>query len=234
MELDWLLRRNIDLEYQKYKLMAYFQQVDQSFSSIKVFPYFPELIRQHRQLTQLHQKLDQFTDQIPKQLSGIDWKENKLKFTPTSNESKEEIEVVDAILEFSLPRFDAYIKEGTGIMETVEEGMKLYPIGITPLQLNEGYLLLKPSTQRETRVYEYSIGIFTSPELEYTRVKTQYITSYTWSVSNTFQSIKSKIIRYRPKLPNPATYAIEYTVQAPEKETLLPVAKKILIEALTS
>ena len=229
MELDWLLRKHIDFEYQKYKLLAYFQKVDESYTATKVFPFFPQLLKRQSQLSGLRASLNGLAHFFPKKLKGISLEakklnyESELSFTP-------EIAVVDSLVEFCIPRFEAYIDEGNQIMETVKEAMVLYPIGITPLYTQEGYLFLKQSSKPETKIYEYSLGVIRSPHLEFTRVKTNYVTTCTWSVANSFESIKSDIIRNRPAMPNPATYAIEYSTTVPEKETLLPVAKKVLVE----
>ncbi|HVZ24689.1 MAG TPA: hypothetical protein VG842_01455, partial [Sediminibacterium sp.] len=50
---------------------------------------------------------------------------------------------------------------------------------------------------------------------------------------NSYQSIKSELIRNRSDLPNPAVYAVETELTMPMEETLLPVAKRSLVRYIT-
>ena len=51
--------------------------------------------------------------------------------------------------------------------------------------------------------------------------------------ANTFENIKTELVRSRTQLPNPATYAIEVNVPLPVEETLLPVAKRSLVRYIS-
>jgi hypothetical protein len=50
---------------------------------------------------------------------------------------------------------------------------------------------------------------------------------------NTYESIKTELIRHRNTLPNPAVYAIESGLTYPIEETLLPIAKRSLVRYIT-
>jgi hypothetical protein len=65
---------------------------------------------------------------------------------------------------------------------------------------------------------------------KYRGIYTSYICSYQKTLGNTFENIKSDLIRYHKKLPNPATYLIEAELQLPLEETLLPMAKRTLVK----
>jgi hypothetical protein len=49
---------------------------------------------------------------------------------------------------------------------------------------------------------------------------------------NTYENIKSELIRHRTMLPNPAVYGIETDLRFPIEETLLPIAKRRLVRYL--
>jgi len=51
---------------------------------------------------------------------------------------------------------------------------------------------------------------------------------------NTFESIKSELIRYRSQLPNPAVYSIDIGLGFPVDETILPVAKRSLVKYIST
>jgi hypothetical protein len=54
------------------------------------------------------------------------------------------------------------------------------------------------------------------------------------SISNTYEHIKSELIRSRRSLPNPAVYSIETELTYPVDETLLPIAKRRLVKFICS
>ena len=60
----------------------------------------------------------------------------------------------------------------------------------------------------------------------------QFIDSYNKSIVNTFENIKLDIIRSIRTLPNPAVYSIFSPFTVPLNETLLPIAKRVLVRQL--
>ena len=50
---------------------------------------------------------------------------------------------------------------------------------------------------------------------------------------NTYENIKSELIKIRSELPNPAVYSIETELKFPVEETLLPVAKRRLVRYIS-
>ena len=51
---------------------------------------------------------------------------------------------------------------------------------------------------------------------------------------NTYESIKSDLLRFHRNLPNPAAYVIESEFLLPFDETFLPIAKRALVRALST
>jgi len=51
---------------------------------------------------------------------------------------------------------------------------------------------------------------------------------------NTYENIKSELIRHKKELPNPAVYSIETELNYPVEETLLPVAKRSLVRYISN
>ncbi len=119
--------------------------------------------------------------------------------------------------------------EGKKIYDLVESQINIFPVGIMPLNTDEGYLFLKYAPDRETIVYEYQITIFENPDERYRGISTNYIGSYSNSIQNSFENIKRDLIRYHRKMPNPATYVIESELKIPLEETFLPMAKRTLV-----
>jgi hypothetical protein len=137
---------------------------------------------------------------------------------------------IESIIDFSIPQFEKYLSEGRAIYDFIESRLSISPVGIMPLNADEGYLLLKFAPGKETLVYEYQITIFENPDEKYRGISTQFICSYSQSLQNSFENIKQDLIRYNRKLPNPATYVIESELEVPLQETLLPMARRTLVK----
>ena len=118
------------------------------------------------------------------------------------------------------------------IYDFIESKLNIYPIGIVPLHTDAGYLLLKNGDKNETVVFEYQITIFDQPTERYRAIGVQYVNSFEKTLRNTYENIKSDLLRYNKNLPNPATYVIESELTLPFEDTLLPLAKRTLVKYL--
>ncbi|MBK6833207.1 MAG: hypothetical protein IPG89_02580 [Bacteroidetes bacterium] len=47
---DWLTEQHIDLELKQYVLLAYLQEVKESYQATKIYPYLGELIEHYKNL----------------------------------------------------------------------------------------------------------------------------------------------------------------------------------------
>jgi hypothetical protein len=54
------------------------------------------------------------------------------------------------------------------------------------------------------------------------------------SMVNTYENLKSELIKNRSDIPNPAVYSIETELSFPVEETLLPIAKRSLVKYISS
>ena len=63
-------------------------------------------------------------------------------------------------------------------------------------------------------------------------VQLRYVEAVRTSLVNTFENIKLDLIRRHRQLPNPATYRLETKRTYPMHETLLPIARQLLAQAV--
>ena len=141
---------------------------------------------------------------------------------------------IENIIDYSMPQMEHFLREGKKIYDFIEDHFRVYPVGVVPLSKDEGYLFLKEASCSDTRVYEYHISIFENPDERFRGIHVEYIATYERSLLNTYESIKSDLIRYNQKLPNPAAFVIEATISVPFDETFLPMAKRTLVKRLAA
>ena len=141
---------------------------------------------------------------------------------------------LEEIINYSAGEMKSTISSGAEIYEFVEENLTITPIGIVPLDIQEGYFFLSAGNTRATRVYQYRLSIFEKREEKFRSIKTSYIEMLQRSIVNTYENIKSDLIRNRSDLPNPAVYSIETNLALPVEETLLPIAKRTLVKLIST
>lgn len=230
---NWLTDGIIDFEYKKYLLLGYLQHVEKDFSGNKLYPSLGELITHYQNLQTFMQRKHQTEKAFPKDLKQVDLQNFFLRYQKVV-EDDEVMAEIEKILHFSVPKIKQRLEEGREIYDWIEERLNLWPLGIVPLEQRAGYLFIRNGEQdKDTKVYEYQVSFLQQANDTYRAIQTQYISSYTTSIINTYESIKSQIIKTQKLLVAPAVYVVESELQFPLTETLLPIAKRALVRHLT-
>ena len=128
---------------------------------------------------------------------------------------------------------DISLREGQEIYEFVEENLTINPVGLMPIQLEQGYIFLCDGSERDVNVYQFQISFFEDHQEKYRGIQTEYISSYPRNFVNTYPNIKIDLLKTRKTYTNPAVYSIETPLTFPMQETLLPVARRSLVRYIT-
>ncbi|HEV8282967.1 MAG TPA: hypothetical protein VGQ09_01585 [Chitinophagaceae bacterium] len=227
----WFAEGYIDFELKKYTLLAYLQQVNKYFNENKLYPQLADVIFHYNNLVAFRENKKFLQEHFPKKLSGMQME--KLQFLYEQMvEDDELMKELEEIINYSTNTIKRTIKSGTEIYEFVEDKILITPIGLVPLDINEGYFFLS-SGKKNTMVYYYRLSFFEKHDEKYRSIKTTYIDNQRRSMRNTYENIKADLIRYRNELPNPAVYAVEIDLSFPLNETLLPIAKRSLVKYIS-
>ena len=225
---NWITEKAIDFEYKKYLLLAYLQEVQKHFEQSKLYPVLSDLISHYRNIVQIKENKDQLFSSFPERMKGIDAEQFRLFFEKIIQDDSIMLEI-ESIIEYSIPKFEYFVNEGKKIYDFIEGKLCIYPIGIVPLSLSEGYFFLRNGDTCETRLYEYHIHIFDRPDEKYRGLDTKFIGLYSTNLINTVEMIKTAVIKQNKSMPNPATYLIETEMPFPLEEALFPIAKRLLV-----
>lgn len=228
---NWFAEGYIDFELKKYTLLAYLQKVNECFEQNKLYPPLADIIFHYNNLLHFKTNKAYLQQQFPKQLAQADLQKLELLYEAMIQDS-DVMQELEEILQYSIKKMKSTIEGGTQIYEYVEEKINISPIGLVPLDCNEGYFLLADGSYSGTKVYHYRLSIFEKQDERYRSIKTTYIAGWQRSVSNTYENIKVELIRNRKDLPNPAVYSIETELKYPLEETILPIAKRRLVKFL--
>jgi hypothetical protein len=228
----WFAEGYIDFELKKYTLLAYLQQVTQCFNESKLYPQLSDVIFHYNNLQALKENKKFLQEQFPKKLTGVQIEKLQLLYEQII-EDDELMQELEEILNFSADKLKTAISSGTEIYEFVEDKLNIFPVGLIPLDTNEGYFFLSEGSGRQTLVYQYRLSFFEKHDEKYRAIRTEYVNEWERNIVNSYENIKAELLRNKKELPNPAVYSIETELSFPVSETLLPVAKRSLVRYIS-
>ena len=225
LKKEWLTEDLLDFEYKKYMILAYIQDIKKHYERSELYPSLSEVLEHYKNLKQIKDQATFIKKKMNKDVSGINWQ--KLELIRKEESSTEGLtNELELVIDFTIPLFLEQIQTGTAIFHTVEQNLTLSTIGISPLRRDEGYLILNTIQEKEAHVFQYGFSQFQKLGENMKQLFTEYICTYSYGISVSFEKIKHDLITQRKALPNPAVYLIRSKTQSPFTETLLPVAKR--------
>lgn len=228
----WFAEGYIDFELKKYTLLAYLQEINKYFNENKLYPQLADVVFHYNNIVSFRENKKFLQDHFPKKLTGIQLEKLQLIYQQMI-EDDELMQEVEEIIHYAADHLKTALQTGADIYEFVEDKINIMPVGIIPLDTQEGYFFLSSTSVNTTIVYQYRLSFFEKHDEKYRSIKTSYIDKWERSIATTYEHIKAELIRNNRAFPNPAVYSIETGLQFPVDETLLPVAKRSLVKFIT-
>lgn len=232
LHLDHFLRAD-DYESAQYRILGRLQEVRSAFSNNEIYPHLSGLISLYGTLNDFLQRAQDFQDRLPKEIKGIDLAQQRMIYERRQVDLGQ-MSYLQDLIEWALPHVQAAIEEGRAIFEFVEEHLHLEEVGVMPSYVEEGYLLVPDRASSLLHVLQYTLSIFTKADERYRSLKTVYVKSIRQgTVHAPPQRIKLDLLAEHRELPNPATYFFDTELDFPFEQTMLPVAKRKLMQYLS-
>lgn len=229
----WFAEGRIDFELKKYTLLAYLQEVNKYFTENKLYPQLADMIFHYNNIVAFRENKKYLQEHFPKKMTGLQMEKLQLLYQQMI-EDDELMQELEDIIHYAAGKMKTTIQSATGIYEFVADQIEITPVGIIPLDIQEGYFFLSSGNTKETGVYHYRLSIFEKHDEKYRSIRTLFIDNWQRSIAHTYENIKSELIKHWKDLPNPAVYAIETELNFPVDETLLPVAKRSLVKFIST
>ena len=229
----WFADGYIDFELKKYVLLAYLQEVTKFFNENKLYPKLGDIIFHYNNLVAFRENKKYLQEQFPKKLTGIQMEKLQVLYEQII-EDDELMQELEDIIQYSTDQMKTAISSGSQIYEFVEENLNIFPVGLVPLDTNEGYFFLSEGSYRRTFVYQYRLSFFEKHDEKFRAIRTEFVNEWERSIVNSYENIKAELLRAKRDLPNPAVYSIETDLSFPIAETLLPVAKRSLVRYISA
>jgi hypothetical protein len=225
---NWAISPAFDRELKHYQLLGYLQRVHAGFEQQKLYPYLPELRAHYQELLELRLRKVAMERSVHGALTGFD---------PLTGEAVHEqaplpapFDVIEEVLDKAIPKLEHALNTGDRLKQELMGTVHVLPIGLQPLDLHYGWMLLRHG--RDTRVYAYTIPWVLPAEQSDTSgvVRTQYVSTYSMGVGHSYSFIRQDLLRTFALWPLAATFAMECEKDLPRLETLLPLARQRLYE----
>lgn len=230
---DWLTEGLIDYEYKKYILLAYLKDVGKRFNQSELYPFMSDLIFHYRNLIKVRESKKILYENFPESLTEADFNKLRLTYSKVVNDD-EVMQQIEEIIAFAIPKMKGMLEEGKELFEFVEENIQLEPVGVSPIYSDEGYLFINQELSSDVSIFRYQLTFFEHSEEKFRSMSTEFLMNEFRGISKTFENIKIQLTKQFTELPNPATYLAYSKLTFPLNETILPVAKRMLVQYLTN
>lgn len=223
-EHNWMTSKWVDFEFKKYTLLDYLQKVAGKFREQRVYPYLAVLRKEHQSLLNLKEATQGHT---PNDLQRMLYGET------TEPAISEEMRTVQQLVRFALPRMNETLAQGDELIEKVKTIIRFESVGLLPCNRREGYVIFRH--QSRARTYRYAlrnVAPGSDNEIHTSHLKTWFLSEDVTSAFRPAADIKYELLRTHRDLPNPAVFEVNYSLSLPYPETLVPVCRTMLYEAI--
>lgn len=234
LTLDTFIAGSDDSETRQYVVLHSLKGFYHEFSLNRLYPTLSDLIDLCAVLEHILKTKADIEGQLPQQVKDIDLVNQRLVLEPMG-ERNAGVERAGELIAWALPLMKKAIEEGVEIYNFVEEHIALEEVGIVPMYREEGYYFVPEPKAYLLHLLRYEVSLFTSAHERYRALKTRLLESMEQkSVKRHPESIKLDLMGKYHDLPNPATYVCDTDLDFPYAETILPIAKRKLMEQLFS
>lgn len=232
LSLDLFTNVQDDLEKRQYKILAGLKKISTEFQYYKIYPHLGRLVELHRVLKDVTARLTDLRNRFPKRISRIDWVNQTIEHEVVFVDGTD-LSAVEELINWALPKIEKVINEGAAVHEFVEKELNIEHVGILPNYRDEGYFFVPDNRERRLNLFRFEVSIYQSSEDPYRTLKTRFLRYINQGGAQLSPgSIKLDLIREEKELPNPATFAFDTSLDFSFRQTILPVAKRKLLQTI--
>lgn len=227
----WIASGLLDAEYKEYLLLAWLQKLKAEFKATRLYPALADIIRNHKALVQLGEELKAGKERG--NTVGFDLK--RLRVIREATSDKKDLEhYLDELIQRALPHLSAAVEEGKALYDLIDSQMDFMPVGIQPLRLQEGYLIVTmgEDNRKSLEVYRYQQSRILRGGEAFLELNLQPVERRDMAPFEQPDAIKWSLIGRFRDLPQPATYHAHADWTVPVRQTLLPIAKRKLLREI--
>lgn len=234
LSLNLFTKVQDDLEKRQYIILAELKKISSEFQYYKVYPHLSFLVDLHRTLKEVIGHITDLRNRFPKRISKIDWVNRTIEHDVVFVDGTD-LKSVEDLIVWAIPNIEKTIQEGAAIHEYVSEGLTVEHVGIVPNYREEGYFFLPDNKKKKLNLFKFEVSIFQSAEDKYRSLKTKLLKTLNKELAEISpNSVKLDLIKEQQELPNPATFSFHTDLDFSFNSTILPIAKRKLMQKIYS
>ena len=234
LDLETFISAADDPEFSQYKVLAALKNYSEQLHKNKLSPPLGELVEIRGSLKGLLDNKENLRNTLPQRLIGFDITNQKPLYEKQEVTDKN-LNKVFEFINWALPKINEEIDEGKAIYDFVDSNLLVKELGIMPIYKNEGYFIIPDHTEKKLQIYRFELSLLASSDIPFRSLKSTLIESVEDSELRVYpESIKLGLIKKYPDLPNPAIYSFQIEIEFPFDETILPIAKRKLMQKLAA
>jgi len=234
LNIDLFTQVQSDVESRQYRVLDTLKKISDDFQRNRIYPHLSHLVEIYRTLDDICRRLKDLRNEFPKRIKKIDFVNQEIEHEVVFVDGSD-LQQVEELIQWALPHIAVKIEEGKTIYEFVNEEIKLEEVGIVPKYTDEGYLFVPDNEESKLLLFQYEISIFQGAQDRYRSLKTDFLKALEQGRALLSpNSIKLDLIDEYKKLPNPATYSFQTSLDFPFTETVFPIAKRKLLKQLVN
>ena len=234
LDLETFISAADDPEFSQYKVLAALKNYSEQLHKNKLYPPLGELVEIRGSLKGLLDNKENLRNTLPQRLIGFDITNQKPLYEKQEVTDKN-LNKVFEFINWALPKINEEIDEGKAIYDFVDSNLLVKELGIMPIYKNEGYFIIPDHTEKKLQIYRFELSLLASSDIPFRSLKSTLIESVEDSELRVYpESIKLGLIKKYPDLPNPAIYSFQIEIEFPFDETILPIAKRKLMQKLAA
>ncbi len=211
-----------DEEATRYRVLHGLQEARRAFGENAVYPHLADLVHLHEAMREIAQSSEALRERGT--VAGVDLNEGTLRYEPAD----EPAFLFETLIAWAVPLVEETIEEGKAIFDFVDEHTEVEAVGIVPSYQDEGYLLVPDGGS--LRILRYAVSIFTRHDERFRSLRTAALGKAPADAPP--HDLKQRLVAEHPDLPAPATYRLATDLDFPVEATILPVAKRKLLQYL--
>jgi len=229
---QWIAGGVMDAEYKEYVLLAWLQKLKNEFKNTRLYPALGDIIQKHHELKQIQSELTSSHEAGP--LKSLDLR--NLRLLRQSNPHQDQLEsYLDALIQRALPHLSSAMDEGKALYDLVASQLQFVSVGVQPIRVAEGYLLVTQGrpNKRQLKAYRYTKSRVIQNDDAFLELRLQCVESRPISRLEQAENVKWSLIKRHKDLPQPATYHVHLDWNIPINQTLLPIARRKLLQEIS-
>jgi hypothetical protein len=218
-----------DNELTQYKILAKLNQYNEKFRKYKLFPELLQLYHIDNMLRSLYVKYQPYNESLSKGMKAPAIDAQGTNVVDSVTDSSDDKDIFE-LLGWAMLHVQAAMEEGIAVYEFVHDNLKIEPAIPVRSKKSEGYFIIPDYYNNLLRIFEYSSPKFSLKKKSSKSLKTKLLIQISLNeVESSILSSGLKLVERYGQMKDVPVYICNTNLDLPFKETVLPIAKSVLL-----